>query len=327
LNIDAGKTVMNERATWHGYDFGISCIDTELFRPGLASCYLIKEGDQAAFVDTGTSNSVPLLLQVLAEQGLSTEQVRWVMPTHVHLDHAGGAGALMQLLPNAELLVHERGAAHMIAPEKLQAGSMAVYGEQRYQEAFGLLIPVAEQRVIVVRDGDTVMLGDRELQFIDTPGHARHHYVVWDSRSRGLFCGDSFGVSYPELNDGRERFIFPPTTPVQFDPLAWHGTLERLSRFNADYVYLTHYGRHDQVSDFANELHKQIDAYVELTERMSSIPDAGPNELAEILMQHCLRALRYRETRMTQDSVRRLLQGDMELNAQGLMHWLRRKTV
>lgn len=318
---------MKRPATWHGYDFGVSCIDTELFRPGLASCYLIKEGDQAAFVDAGTSNSVPLLLQVLAEHGLTTEQVRWVMPTHVHLDHAGGAGALMQLLPNAELLVHERGAAHMIAPGKLQEGSMAVYGEQRYQEAFGALTPVAEHRVVVVRDGDTVMLGDRELQFIDTPGHARHHYVVWDARSRGLFCGDSFGVSYPELNDGSQRFIFPPTTPVQFDPIAWHNTLDRLSRFNADYVYLTHYGRHGQVSDFASELHKQIDAYVELTERMSNTPDAGPGELAEKLMQHSQYALLLRETRVPPELVRRLLQGDMELNAQGLIHWLHRRAV
>lgn len=318
---------MKRPATWHGYDFGVSCIDTELFRPGLASCYLIKEGDQAAFVDTGTSNSVPLLLQVLAEHGLTTEQVRWVMPTHVHLDHAGGAGALMQLLPNAELLVHERGAAHMIAPGKLQAGSMAVYGEQRYQQAFGALTPVAEHRVVVVRDGDTVMLGDRELQFIDTPGHARHHYVVWDARSRGLFCGDSFGVSYPELNDGSQRFIFPPTTPVQFDPIAWHNTLDRLSRFNADYVYLTHYGRHDQVSDLASALHKQIDAYVELTERISTPPDAGSGELAEILMQHSQYALLLCESRVPPELVRQLLQGDMELNAQGLMHWLHRRAV
>ena len=316
---------MHKPATWHGYDFGISCIDTELFRPGLASCYLIKEGDRAAFVDTGTSNSVPLLLQVLAEHGLSTAQVRWVMPTHVHLDHAGGAGALMQLLPNADLLVHERGAAHMIAPGKLQAGSMAVYGEQRYHDAFGALTPVAEQRVMVVRDGDTVMLGTRELQFIDTPGHARHHYVVWDARSRGLFCGDSFGVSYPELNNGRQRFIFPPTTPVQFDPSAWHSTLERLSQFNADYVYLTHYGRHDQVRDFSTELHRQIDAYVELAERIAPWSEAGPDELAELLMQHSQSTLRLLETPMPPESVRGLLLGDMALNAQGLMHWLHRK--
>lgn len=318
---------MNKRASWHRYEFGVSCIDTELFRPGLACCYLIKEGNEAAFIDTGTSNSLPLLLQVLAEQGLCAEQVRWVMPTHVHLDHAGGAGALMQVLPNAELLVHERGAAHMIAPEKLQAGSMAVYGEQRYHDAFGTLAPVAEHRVRVVRDGDTVNLGDREFQFIDTPGHARHHYVVWDARSRGLFCGDSFGVSYPELNDGNQRFIFPPTTPVQFDPLAWHNTLERLAGFDADFVYLTHYGRHNQVWEFAIGLHKQIDAYVELTERMAYRPEAGPGELAEMLLQHSLAELLRLNCPMPPESIRRLLHGDMELNAQGLMHWLQRRTV
>jgi glyoxylase-like metal-dependent hydrolase (beta-lactamase superfamily II) len=214
----------------------------------------------------------------------------------------------------------------MIAPQKLQAGSLAVYGEDRYNSVFGDLRPVAEHRVTVVRDGDAVALGNRQLQFIDTPGHARHHYVVWDSVSRGLFCGDSFGVSYPELNHGANRFIFPPTTPVQFDPAAWHSTINRLLEFSPQYVYLTHFGRHDRVGQFAIELHQQIDAYVVIAEKFAEAAQGGAVELAALLMQHSWQELlQQNQLKMPIDAIRRLLHDDMELNAQGLIHWLQRR--
>lgn len=306
---------------WQDCGFGVSCIDTELFRPGLAACYLLRHGDQAVFIDTGTRNSVPFLLDVLRQQELRPEQVSWVMPTHVHLDHAGGAGALMQHLPNARLLIHERGARHMITPDKLQAGSLAVYGAERYEQAFGSLVPVPEERVVVAHDGFTVDLGGRVLTFFDTPGHARHHYVVWDEFSRGLFTGDTFGVSYPELNGGAQRFIFPPSTPVQFDPDAWHESLSRLTALNPDRVFLTHYGMHENVGDLARQLHEQIDAYVHLSADALSYSDSAPERLAQGLMQHSLSELAARRCPQPPDVVRRLLKGDMDLNAQGLVHW------
>jgi glyoxylase-like metal-dependent hydrolase (beta-lactamase superfamily II) len=313
---------MGKTAGWIDCEHGISCIDIELFRPGLASCYLIIDGDDAAFIDTGTRNSVPLLMQVLSMHAMLPEQVRWVMPTHVHLDHAGGAGALMQQLPNARLLVHERGAAHMINPEKLQAGSLAVYGEARYEAAFGSLLAVPESRVQIARDGDSIELGQRELLIIDSPGHARHHYAVWDKCSRGLFCGDSFGVSYPELNDGSCRFIFPPSTPVQFDPTAWHQTIDRLMQFEPACVYLTHFGKHENVAELAAQLHAQIDAYVAIAENFAA--DSEPKYVAEVLMQHSLDELALRHSQQDVEKIRYLLSGDMDLNAQGLLHWLQR---
>lgn len=316
---------MNKSARWIDYEYGVSCIDTELFRSGLASCYLVTDGDEAAFIDTGTRNSLPLLMQVLAAHQISPEQVRWVMPTHVHLDHAGGAGALMQQLPNATLVVHERGAAHMINPEKLQAGSLAVYGAERYEAAFGSLVPVPEARVRIARDGDVVQLGHREFEIIDTPGHARHHYVVWDKKSLGLFCGDSFGVSYPELNDGQCPFIFPPTTPVQFDPDAWHSTINRLMQLEPECVYLTHFGQHKNVAALAADLHVQIDAYVALAKAAAA--DSVEENLESMLMQHSVDELARRGSAHNVNEVRRLLKGDMDLNAQGLLHWLQRAAL
>jgi glyoxylase-like metal-dependent hydrolase (beta-lactamase superfamily II) len=311
-----------QQGRWQDCGFGISCIDTELFRVGLAACYLLRHADEAVFIDTGTRNSIPLLLDVLRQQDIKPEQISWVMPTHVHLDHAGGAGALMQHLPNARLLIHERGARHMIAPDKLQAGSLAVYGQERYEKAFGSLLPVPEERVVVAPDGYTVDLGGRVLTFFDTPGHARHHYVVWDEYSRGLFTGDTFGVSYPELNSGTRRFMFPPTTPIQFDPDAWHDSVARLVALQPDRVFLTHYGMHEGIKDLASQLHEQIDVYVQLSaDVLSHYDSAAAARLAQALMQHSLSELAERQCPQSPENIRRLLKGDMDLNAQGLLHW------
>lgn len=320
---------MTSTSVWQDCGFGVTCIDTGLFREGLAACYLLRSGDAAALIDTGPRNSVPRILQTVADQGLSVEQIRWIMPTHVHLDHAGGAGALLAEFPNATMLVHERGARHMIEPARLQAGSLAVYGPERYQAAFGELVPAAEERVTIVKDGEEICLESRKLKILDTPGHARHHYVVWDAESGGLFTGDTFGVSYPELNAGRQRFIFPPTTPVQFDPLAWHESLDRLLTLPLQRVFLTHFGMHENPQPLAQQLHEQIDRYVNLARQAvagTAREDWSAEELnrllAEKLMQSSLDELAARRCPQPPALIRQSLAGDMDLNAQGLVDWL-----
>ncbi len=207
---------------------GITCIDTGYHRPALAACYLIEQGDQAAFVDSGTTRTVPKLLELLASRDIPRESIAYVMPTHVHLDHAGGAGELMRHLPNAKLVVHPRGARHMVDPSKLVAGATAVYGEAVFRENFGELVPVPEERVLLAVDGLRLDLNGRILLFRDTPGHARHHYSIFDEASRGFFTGDVFGLSYQEVDCASGPFLFPTTTPVQFDPAAWHKSLDLL---------------------------------------------------------------------------------------------------
>jgi glyoxylase-like metal-dependent hydrolase (beta-lactamase superfamily II) len=309
--------------------FGVTCIDIGLFREGLAACYLLVHNGEAAFIDTGTRNSLPRMLAAMTEAGVDVAQVRWVMPTHVHLDHAGGAGAMMEVFPNATLVVHERGARHLIEPAKLQAGSLAVYGPERYQAAFGELTPVAAERVHIAQDGDRFLLGDRALVTFDTPGHARHHYVVWDEFSRGVFTGDTFGVSYPEFNLGQRRFIFPPTTPVQFDPQAWHSSIDKILRLPLQRVFLTHFGMHETPAELAAQLHEQIDLYVNLAQQLAAeTRDAQTDaralsaELGARLMRHSLAELAARHCGQAPALIRQALAGDMELNAQGLVHWL-----
>ncbi|HEX7062657.1 MAG TPA: MBL fold metallo-hydrolase, partial [Woeseiaceae bacterium] len=220
---------------------GITAIDTEYVRPLLDASHLIVDGGRAAFVDTGTNQSVPLLLAVLGLEGVEPADVDYVFLTHVHLDHAGGAGELLRRLPRAQAVLHPRGARHMIDPEKLVSGSIAVYGEARFRELYGEIRPIPEERVTIANDGQRFALGGRELTCLHTEGHARHHYCLWDPASRGVFTGDSFGISYREFDTARGPFIFPTTTPVQFDPEKAHEAIDRIMSFAPERVYLTHY--------------------------------------------------------------------------------------
>ena len=233
-------------------------------QPGHACCYLMVENGRAAFIDTGTGNSVPYLLETLNLKNLSVEDVDYVIPTHVHLDHAGGAGLLMSKLPNAKLVIHPRGAQHMIDPEKLVAGTIAVYGKEKFNQFYGEIIPIDEQRVIVAENEDEIKLANRTLKFLDTPGHARHHFCVYDKTSNGFFTGDTFGLSYKELDNEDGAFILPTTTPVQFEPDAWQKTLTRMLDHQPKNMYLTHFGRITEIDRLATQLREGIDEYANI---------------------------------------------------------------
>ncbi len=300
---------------------GITCIDTHLNRPGLAACYLIEHNGMTGFIDTGTNNSVLILLEVLKRKGIAAESVAYIMPTHVHLDHAGGAGGLMQHFTQATLLIHPRGARHMIDPAKLEQGSLAVYGEEAFGKMFGRLIPVAAERVQEVEDEFELDFNGRKLLFLDTPGHARHHYCIYDELSQGLFTGDTFGVSYPELNNGKNRFIFPPTTPIQFDPAAWLQTLERLMALKPARIYVTHFGMHENLKPLHELLRRTIEDYAEIAQELA-VMDQRERRIGDAILQAGINYLLDQQCGVDTDTIKSLIDRDMELNAQGLNHWL-----
>ena len=186
---------------------GIHVIDTGFHRPQFDAAYLIVENGRAAFVDTGTNFAVPRLLAALDDLGLARDAVDFVIPTHVHLDHAGGCGLLMQALPAATLLVHPRGARHMVDPQALYQGALAVYGQAVMDREYGELVPVPAGRVQATADGQEVRLAGRPLLFIDSPGHAKHHHCIWDLRSVGWFTGDTFGLSYRETDSAAGAWV------------------------------------------------------------------------------------------------------------------------
>lgn len=312
---------MSHLPAFHDYAHGITCIDTELVRPGLAACYLIEHEGMAGFVDTGVNSSVPGLLKVLEHKRIPRENVAWVMPTHVHLDHAGGTGLLLQELPAARLLIHPRGARHMIDPAQLSAGAIAVYGEQAFRRMYGELVPVQESRVSIAADDFVLDFNGRSLRFLDTPGHARHHYCIYDAVSAGLFTGDTFGASYPELNHGQQRFIFPPTTPIQFDPEAWAASLQRLMGLLPERVYVTHYGKHENLAPLYRQLLDCLQEYVALAEATAASSNRIET-LQTVLLQTSINRVLATGSDLDHDTIRQLLDGDMRLNAQGLDHWL-----
>jgi len=222
---------------------GIHTIDTGFVRPGFDAAYLVVENGRAAFIDCGTNHSLPRMLGALEVAGLTVADVDWLILTHVHLDHAGGAGELMARLPQARLVVHPRGARHMIDPSKLWAGASAVYGEAVMEREYGRLRPVPAERVVEAGDGYLVDLAGRILQCIDTPGHAKHHNAIHDARAEVCFTGDVFGLSYREFDTAHGPFILPTTSPVQFEPEELHASIDRLMALHPVAMYPTHFGR------------------------------------------------------------------------------------
>jgi glyoxylase-like metal-dependent hydrolase (beta-lactamase superfamily II) len=299
----------------------ITCIDTGYIRPQLAACYLIEKNGIAGIIETGTGNSLETILQVLKLKEILVENVQFVMPTHVHLDHAGGAGHLMQHFPNAQLVIHPRGARHMIDPAKLWQGALAVYGEQTMQRVYGEIIPVEEDRILIVEDGKVLDLNGRALLFLDTPGHARHHYSVYDEQTRGFFTGDTFGMAYQELSSTESPYIMPTTSPVQFDPEAWYKTLLRYLSYEPERMYLTHYGMVENVRNLAADLQRRIENYVTIAESCQ-----GSNNRSE-LMKSKIAEVTFAELRdlncpLPKPACKGLLQMDIDINVQGLEVWL-----
>ncbi|WP_420467257.1 MBL fold metallo-hydrolase [Panacagrimonas sp.] len=310
-------------------EYGIHSLDSGYVRPRLDAIHLIVHEGRAAFVDTGTGHSVPLMLAALAHLGLEVDAVDYVILTHVHLDHAGGAGRLMQHLPRARLVVHPRGAPHMIAPAKLWAATVAVYGEERARHDYGELVPVARERVTEATDGFAVELAGRRLSFLDTPGHARHHICVHDHHAHALFTGDTFGLSYRELDRGGRAFIFPTTTPTQFDPEALRASVDRVLACSPRAIYLTHYSEITDIARLGADLHRLIDAHETLGLQWAQCDDRAQREAGLTAGVHRIVVDEARRSGSDEALWVETFVNDIPLNAQGLGAWLdyRNKTV
>lgn len=301
---------------------GISAIDSLFIRPGLAAIHMVVEKGQAAFIDTGTNFSVPHALRAMKQKGIATEDVAYVIVTHVHLDHAGGAGRMMELFPNARLVAHPRGARHMIDPSKLVAGASAVYGEEAVRETYGEIVPVPAERVIEAPDNFQLDLNGRALTFLDTPGHARHHFCIWDEQSRSVFTGDTFGISYREFDVGGREFIFPTCTPVQFEPMAAHASIDRIVALDPAQIYLTHYSRISQFQRLAADLHHMLEQFTALGDTCASLGEERHETLKRGIAKIMTDAVRAHGCKLPDGELQRLMGMDFELNAQGLGVWL-----
>lgn len=307
---------------WRDYGTGIVAFDSGYVRPILAAIHLIVEDGRVAFVDSGSNDALPNALAALERLGLDAAAVDYVILTHIHLDHAGGAGRLMRAFPQARLVVHPRGARHMAEPAKLVAGVSAVYGPEYVQRVYGEILPIPAERIDEATDGRVFSLAGRPLSCLDTPGHARHHICVVDEKTGGIFTGDMFGLSYRELDVDGRQFVFPTTTPTQFEPEAMRQSIERLLALAPPAMYLTHYGRLDQVAEHGRDLLRRLDAVVELAVAERSAGGLRHERIKEAMTGYLLAELQAHGCKLSEESLLEIWATDLELNAQGLGVWL-----
>lgn len=293
--------------------------------PSFAACYILEKDGEIAFIETNTNHAVPLFLGSLEKLGLRQDRVKYIIVTHIHLDHAGGAGKLMDLFPRARLVVHPRGARHMVDPGRLISSVKQVYGEKKYRKLYGDIQPVAEERLRVANDGDILNLGHGHLRIMETPGHAKHHFVVFDPDTKSLFSGDSFGIGYPRFCSGNSHWIFPSTAPVQFDPEMTQISFNSIVDLKPDRILLTHFGSLEDVKSAHQQLKDWIGFMVEragFLVKSNPGPDDLTARLADDFWAYADSSLKKFRGRGLSGEDREFLKLDIDLNARGVAHYI-----
>jgi glyoxylase-like metal-dependent hydrolase (beta-lactamase superfamily II) len=291
-------------------------IDADVL-PKFTACYLRVAGDECAFIEAHTAHALPRLLAALEAQGKKPEDVRWVIVTHAHLDHAAGASALLEACPKATLVAHARTAKNLIDPERLIAGATAVYGEARFRELYGTVSAIPKARVLVLGDGESIELGDAKLTAWNTSGHAYHHFIVDDPATETVYTGDTFGLVYPALQK-HGLFAIPSTSPTGFNAEEARKSLAKVLSLGERFVCPTHYDAHEETAAIA----AQVGRFVDRAERWVAEAARGDEPVAA--MEARLASLWWgavaEEAPAFGAEEKKLLALDVELNAQGLAY-------
>ncbi|WP_046176159.1 MBL fold metallo-hydrolase [Domibacillus indicus] len=275
--------------------------------------YVFQEAKKA-IIETSASPSVPYLLKGLQELCIQPEEIDYIIVTHIHLDHSGGAGLFLRSCPNAKLIVHPKGARHLAAPDKLIASAKMVYGEQ-FGHLFDPIVPVPEERIMEMEDGGKINLGERELTFIHTPGHANHHFTIYDQKSNGIFTGDTAGIQYAHLTDEGIPLYMPTTSPNQFDPEAMKRSIEKIMAFEPERIYFGHYGMTGHPKQAVDLVLRWLDVYMEELQKA---------ETAEGLEKNLMKKVNHYLSEKgvpASHPVYQLLKIDLQVSAQGMIHY------
>jgi glyoxylase-like metal-dependent hydrolase (beta-lactamase superfamily II) len=234
--------------------------------PGAIAAYVILGSSprtEPVLIETGPASTLNHLKSGLAAIGLELHDIRHALVTHIHLDHAGATGHLAR--NGTHIYVHEFGAKHLIDPSRLIDSATRIYGDQM-ERLWGNILPVPETQITAVHDRDVIDIGGLKIRAIETPGHARHHHAF--AIDDICFVGDVAGISVPGVPEPSEgRFISVPTPPPEFDPLAWHASIERLRVERFTRIYLTHFGSRDNVDAHFELLHEWIDLHTDFVRR------------------------------------------------------------
>lgn len=300
------------------YKNGVFSVDAGYEGDERTAVYIIRDEGRAAIVETAHNRALASVMDALLVLGIPSANVDYIFVTHVHLDHAGGAGKFMELFKNAKLVVHPRGARHMAAPDKLIDSVEKVYGKEEALRLYGKLVPVQKERIIAAADGQIFCVGSRTVACTETAGHAKHHLIFHDLAANVIFAGDAFGISYPRMKtaDGG-RWAVPSTSPVQFEPEEMKVSVMKILCSDAEKVYLTHYGEVNNLRAVAEQLIREIDRSVAMTRCVCGDLDA----IMEGLRGAYLCEGKISGWRESEDALLKLLELDIKLNAQGLQAW------
>lgn len=307
-------------------------VDCNYVEHEFAASYLLKSKNEVGewrgvFVECNTSHAIPYLKKFTEDQGLSVHQIDALIVTHIHLDHAGGAGEFLKTFPNSKVWVHPRGVKHLIDPSKLIASATQVYGASAMAKLYGEILPCASERVISVEDQTKWNWGGSELYFKHTRGHANHHFCLWEPKTKTVFTGDSFGVSYPLVNRKRGMIISPSTSPTDFHGESAHETVDWVVSMKPSLVALTHFGflSNEHIASAQRQLHDHLrfsESMVSKIQReRSSLPLAEKlteKQVSEHLHDWFIQYYANQNIHLDSEDLK-LYSFDFKINAQGLL--------
>ena len=243
----------------------------ELFR--CSTVYFIIADGQTALVETGPAVVVPAALDAIRQLGHDPSQLSYILLTHIHLDHAGGAGTLAQQFPQLQVLVHQRGARHLVEPSRLIEGTRQAFGE-KFEDEYGPILPIPERQVRAVEDGEVIQLGDKELRIIYTPGHAPHHMCIYETKSQGVFSGEALGNSPIGSNT---------VSPVAgFDLDAALESIDKLSKLSPKLVFFSHGGASREAARIMQSIRANTKAYGDIILEAMKVGE-GKEQIAQRL--------------------------------------------
>ncbi|MFL8935650.1 MBL fold metallo-hydrolase [Rossellomorea oryzaecorticis] len=305
-------------------DSRISLVDLmDLSLKGRTGSYIIHE-ESLTIIETSASPSIPYLKKGLSKLNIKLEDIQYIILTHIHLDHAGGAGLFLEECPSATIVVHPKGYRHLNDPSRLAAGAKAVYGDD-FERLFSPIKPIPKERMVVKGHGDTLRLSETcTLTFYDTPGHAKHHFSIYDPVSEGMFTGDTCGIQY--RTEGKS-FYLPSTSPNQFSPGDMKDSIQFFKGKDLKRIYFGHYGMSEEPAHALSEVEVWLDQFMAMAETVFS-SNASFNENVEKLSIELFNMVKtsfFRSGADPDHPMFNLLKLDMKVSAMGIVDFLTKK--
>lgn len=278
-----------------------------------------------ALIETGPSISIPYIKHALKSKGITPDEIKYIIVTHIHLDHAGGAGLLLKECPKAKVIVHPAGKRHLENPERLIQGAKAIYGAQ-FNDFFEPVLPVPGPALMEMKNKSTLTLSPgRKLTFYHTPGHARHHFSIMDSRTNTFFTGDTLGIRYPQLEESGVHLFLPSTSPNQFDPDAMLNSVSLAENLQPDRIAFGHFFISEEPAKVYRDINKWLPVFIEKGKYVLK-KNQDWNALKEILLAEVKRELD--EFGIPEDDpVYEVIQLDLTVSSLGIVDYLTKQKI